>query len=73
MSKSYRLLIGSVGDDSHSVGMALLEIAFREAGYFVENLRILNSLDDLFYRAKDFDAIFYFLYQWALTSIYRRV
>jgi len=58
MKEAYRLLIGSVGDDSHSVGMALLEIAFRDAGYFVKNLRILNKLEDFFYRAKDFDAIF---------------
>jgi methylaspartate mutase epsilon subunit len=58
MAEAYRLMIGSVGDDSHSVGMALLEIAFREAGYYVKNLSILNELDDFFFRAKEFDAIF---------------
>lgn len=58
MKKAYRLLIGSVGDDSHSVGMRLLALAFEEAGFFVRNLGILNVLDDFFSKAKDFDAIF---------------
>lgn len=58
MAKGYRLLIGSIGDDSHSVGMALLTLAFREAGFRVKNLGILNQLDDFFRAAKDFDAIF---------------
>lgn len=58
MVKAYKLLIGSIGDDSHSVGMALLKIAFREAGFYVKHLGILNTLDDFFYRAEDFDAIF---------------
>ena len=58
MHEAYRLLIGSLGDDSHSVGMSLLEIAFREAGFFVENIGILNVLDDFFSRAEHFDAIF---------------
>ena len=43
MAQAYRLLIGGIGDDSHSVGMTLLEIAFKEAGYFVENI---NSLQE---------------------------
>ena len=58
MPEAYRLLIGSIGDDSHSVGMFLLEIAFKEAGFFVKNIGILNRLDDFFSRAQDFDAIF---------------
>lgn len=58
MAEAYSLLIGSVGDDSHSVGMALLEIAFKEAGYFVKNLSILNGLDAFFRIAGKFDAIF---------------
>ncbi|MCP4146445.1 MAG: methylaspartate mutase subunit E [bacterium] len=56
--EAYRLLIGSVGDDSHSVGMALLEIAFRESGFQVKNIGIMNSLEAFFTQAKDFDAIF---------------
>jgi methylaspartate mutase epsilon subunit len=57
MRKAYRLLIGSVGDDSHSVGISLLTLAFKEDGFFVRNLGILNTLDDVFFQAKDFDAI----------------
>jgi methylaspartate mutase epsilon subunit len=58
MRENYSLLIGSVGDDSHSIGMAFLTIAFREAGLRVKNLGILNVLDDFFYQADDFDAVF---------------
>ncbi|MDQ1350933.1 MAG: methylaspartate mutase sigma subunit [Acidobacteriota bacterium] len=57
MIDTYRLLIGSIGDDSHSVGTSLLEIAFREAGLFVKNIGIMNTLDDFFNLAIDFDAI----------------
>lgn len=57
MTKAYRLIIGGVGDDSHSVGMNLLSIAFREAGFFLRNIGILNTLDDFFRHAKDFDAM----------------
>ena len=57
MIDTYRLLIGSIGDDSHSVGTALLEIAFREAGFFVKNIGIMNVLNDFFNLAVDFDAI----------------
>jgi len=56
--ETYCLLIGSVGDDSHSVGMALLEIAFKEAGFVVKNLGILNRLEDFFTHAPGYDAIF---------------
>ena len=58
MSESYRLLVGSLGDDSHSVGMRLIAIAFREAGFFVKELGILNALDDFLAGAGDFDAVF---------------
>jgi methylaspartate mutase epsilon subunit len=57
MRRAYRLLIGSVGDDSHSVGIWLLTLAFREDGFFVKNIGILNDLDDIFRRAGDFDAV----------------
>ena len=58
MRDAYRLLIGSVGDDSHSIGMAFLTIAFRESGFYVKNLGILNTLDDFFTQAEHFDAVF---------------
>jgi methylaspartate mutase E subunit len=58
MIEAYRLLIGSIGDDSHSIGMKLLEIAFRESGFYVENIGILNQLKDFFLRKDQFDAFF---------------
>jgi methylaspartate mutase epsilon subunit len=58
MAKAHRLLIGSLGDDIHSVGMALLTIAFRESGFAVRNLGIGNSLEEFFRHAPDHDAIF---------------
>lgn len=58
MKTAYRLLIGSLGDDIHSVGMALLTLAFRESGFYVKNMGIGNTLDDFFHQAADFDAIF---------------
>ncbi len=58
MKTAYRLLIGSLGDDIHSVGMALLTLAFRESGFYVKNLGIGNTLDDFFNHAADFDAMF---------------
>lgn len=58
MANRYHILIGSVGDDSHSIGMALLEIALQECGYYVRNIGILNRLDDFFYIADHFEAIF---------------
>jgi methylaspartate mutase epsilon subunit len=54
---TYRLLIGSIGDDSHSVGMALLKIAFKEAGFVVTSLGILNRLQDFFKHAHNYDAV----------------
>lgn len=54
---TYRLLLGSIGDDSHSVGMTLLEIAFKEAGLVVTNLGILNRQEDFFKNALGHDAV----------------
>lgn len=58
MKEAYRLLIGSIGDDSHSVGTTLLTIAFREAGFFVKNIGIMNQLADFFNHANGFDVVF---------------
>ena len=55
--KQHRILIGSVGDDSHSVGMTLLRIALSEAGFFVKNLGILNTLEEMFEHAAAFDIV----------------
>lgn len=58
MPEAFRLLIGSMGDDSHSIGMFLLETVFRESGFFVKNIGIMNVWDDFFSRAENFDAVF---------------
>ncbi|MGD2087211.1 MAG: methylaspartate mutase subunit E [Candidatus Aminicenantes bacterium] len=58
MSEAFCLLMGSIGDDSHSVGMSLLEIAFRESGFLVKNIGIMNDLEDFFCQAENFDVIF---------------
>lgn len=57
MNEAYRLLIGSIGDDSHSIGTSLLAIAFQEFGFFVKNIGIMNQLEDFFTHARDFDVI----------------
>lgn len=57
MKHTHRLLIGSIGDDIHSVGMALLTLALRESGMATRNLGIGNTLDDFFHLADDYDAI----------------
>jgi len=57
MYRKHRLLIGGIGDDAHSVGIRLLALAFKEAGFFVKNLGIRNDPPDFLSRAKDFDVI----------------
>jgi methylaspartate mutase E subunit/methylaspartate mutase S subunit len=57
MYRKHRLLIGGIGDDAHSVGIRLLALAFKEAGFFVKNLGIRNDPTDFLSRAKDFDVI----------------
>lgn len=57
MKPGYRLLLGSIGDDSHSIGTSLLAIALQEAGLFVKNVGIMNQLEDFLTHARDFDAI----------------
>ena len=57
MREAHRVLIGSIGDDIHSVGMALLTLAFREVGWVARNIGILNQLDDFFHLAGEYDVI----------------
>jgi len=57
MAKEYRLLLGGLGDDAHSIGIGLLAIGFKEAGFNVLNLGIRNTLQDFFRCAVDFDII----------------
>jgi len=57
MKYQHRLLIGGIGDDAHSVGIGLLELGFREAGYYVKSLGIRNVLATFFKYASHFDVI----------------
>lgn len=51
----YKLLIGGIGDDAHFIGIRLLELGFREAGFYVRNLGIRNTIDCFFEQARYFD------------------
>lgn len=57
MNHQYRILIGGIGDDAHSVGIGLLELGFRDAGFFVKSLGIRNPISAFFSHAPDFDII----------------
>lgn len=53
-----KVLLGGIGDDSHSIGSSLIKIALEENGYYVNYLGIHNSLDDFMDKCIDYDAIF---------------
>ncbi len=57
MSYKYRLLIGGIGDDAHSVGIGLLELGFKEAGFQVKSIGIRNTIAEFFEHAADYDII----------------
>jgi methylaspartate mutase epsilon subunit len=57
MSETHSILIGGIGDDAHSVGIGLLELGFREAGFHVKSLGIRNSLEEFFRHAPHFDVM----------------
>jgi methylaspartate mutase epsilon subunit len=57
MQYKYRMLIGGIGDDAHSIAISLLTLGFREAGFYVFNLGIRNTLPDFFKYAPYFDII----------------
>lgn len=57
MTEKHAILIGGIGDDAHSVGIGLLELGFREAGFHVKSIGIRNSLVEFFKLAPFFDAI----------------
>ncbi|MBF0120447.1 MAG: methylaspartate mutase subunit E [Desulfobacterales bacterium] len=46
--KGYTILLGSVGGDSHSVGLNILRQALTENGYIVHYLGTHNQLEDFF-------------------------
>lgn len=57
MARKYRVLIGGLNDDAHSVGIRLLQLGFQEHGFDVLNLGIRNTIADFFKHAYSFDII----------------
>ena len=57
MPRKYRMLIGGIGDDAHSVGIRFLALGFEEAGFYVRNLGIRNEIKVFFENAADFEII----------------
>ncbi|WP_217606514.1 methylaspartate mutase subunit E [Chitinophaga sp. GbtcB8] len=57
MEYQHRILIGGIGDDAHSVGIGLLDLGFKDAGFFVKSLGIRNLISSFFDHAPDFDII----------------
>jgi methylaspartate mutase epsilon subunit len=57
MRDQYQLLIGGLGDDAHSIGIGLLALGFRDAGFNVLNLGIRNRIGDFYRWADRFDII----------------
>lgn len=52
-----KVLLGGIGDDSHSIGSTLIKIALEENGYFVNYLGIHNSLNDFINQCLEYDII----------------
>lgn len=57
MEYMHSILIGGIGDDAHSVGIRLLELGLREAGFHVFNIGIRNDIRTFFRYAKDYDVV----------------
>ena len=57
VARQYRLLIGGIGDDAHSVGIHLLALGFREEGFHVTNLGIRNDILDFRLYADGYDVV----------------
>lgn len=53
----YRVLLGGIGDDAHSIGISLLKIGLEERGYLVTFLGIQNTIDDFLRYSKSHDII----------------
>lgn len=56
-ARGYRILLGGLGGDSHSVGLHILHQALTAHGYRVEFLGTQNTLDELTRRAAGADVV----------------
>ena len=57
MAYQYKMLLGGIGDDAHSVGLRLLDLGFAEMNFSVKNLGIRNRLQDFFKYTDEYDII----------------
>lgn len=56
-NKNIRVLLGGIGDDSHSIGSTLIKIALEECGYNVNYLGIHNKLMDFVNKCNEYDVV----------------
>ncbi|WP_298752951.1 cobalamin-dependent protein [uncultured Serinicoccus sp.] len=57
MAHRHTVLVASVGDDIHFIGLTLMTMSLKERGYLVQNLGIGNSLAEVFEAAVNHDVI----------------
>ena len=57
MKNKFHILLGGIGDDAHSVGINLIALGLKEAGYIVNNLGIQNSISDFFRSDRDYQIV----------------
>ncbi|MEL6538760.1 MAG: hypothetical protein AAFQ98_25295, partial [Bacteroidota bacterium] len=57
MPSKHRILLGTLGDDIHTVGIKLIQQTLVDHGYFVTFLGIQNELQDFFEVAADHEVI----------------
>jgi methylaspartate mutase epsilon subunit len=57
MKHRFKVLLGSIGDDAHSVGLNLIALGLKEAGFIVNSLGIQNNIQDFFKTEKEYHII----------------
>jgi methylaspartate mutase sigma subunit len=56
LTKTYKVVLGVIGNDIHVVALRLLDIALREAGIATSNIGVNRFLDDFLDEAERFGA-----------------
>lgn len=54
----YRILLGGLGDDAHSIGISLIKIALEDQGFLVSYIGIQNTIYDFIKYSEEHDIIF---------------
>jgi methylaspartate mutase epsilon subunit len=57
MKNKFHILLGSLGDDAHSVGIHLIALGLTEAGYIVNNIGIQNTIEDFLKSERDYQIV----------------